>query len=203
VGQVTGLDINAGMLAVARSLSPGAATTWVEASAAATGLPDDSFDVVLCQQGLQFFPDKSTALKEVRRVLVSGGRAVFSTWKSMGPYYRAVGEALERSLGVAVATKFRSTRVGLPDDVALRRLFIEAGFREVQIRPSTMVVHLPAIEAFVLGHLAGTHVAEALASLSEETRAGLAKQVKIALQPYADAEGFAVPDEANVSIAHK
>ena len=205
LGQVTGLDINAGMLAVARSLStpPGAAITWVEASAAATGLPDDSFDVVLCQQGLQFFPDKSRALREVRRVLVSGGRALFSTWKSMGPYLHAIGEALERFLGVEVATKFRSTRVGLPDDVALRRLFIEAGFREVQVRPSMMVVHLPAIETFVLGHLAGTPVAEALASLSEENRAGLAKQVKIALQAYADAEGVAVPDEVNVSIAHK
>jgi ubiquinone/menaquinone biosynthesis C-methylase UbiE len=204
-GQVTGLDVNAGMLAVARSLSTphGAAITWVEASAAATGLPDDSFDVVLCQQGLQFFPDKSTALREVRRVLVSGGRALFSTWKSMGPYHRAVGDALERFLGVEVATKFRSTRLGLPDDVALRRLFIEAGFREVQVCPSTMVVHLPAIEKFVLGHLAGTPVAEALASLNEEKHAALARQVKIALQSYADAEGVAVPDEVNVSIAHK
>jgi ubiquinone/menaquinone biosynthesis C-methylase UbiE len=204
-GQVTGLDINAGMLAVARSLStpPGAAITWVEASAAATGLPDDCFDVVLCQQGLQFFPDKSTTLREVRRVLLSGGRALFSTWKSMGPYHRAVGDALERLLGVEVATKWRSTRLGLPDDAALRRSFIETGFREVQVRPKTMVVHLPAIQTFVLGHLAGTPVAEALASLSAEKRAALARQVKVALQPYADAESVAVPDEVNVSIAHK
>jgi ubiquinone/menaquinone biosynthesis C-methylase UbiE len=204
-GHVTGLDINAGMLAVARSLStpPGAPIIWVEGSAAATGLRDDSFEVVLCQQGLQFFPDKPAALREVRRVLVSGGRALFSTWKSMGPYHRAVGEALERFVGVEVATKFRASRVGLPDDVTLRRLFLEAGFREVQIRPSAMVVHLPAIETFVLGHLAGTPVAEAVASLSEEKRAALARQVKIALQPYADVEGVAVPDEANVAIAHK
>jgi len=121
----------------------------------------------------------------------------------MGPYHRAVGEALERFVGVEVATKFRASRVGLPDDVTLRRLFIEAGFREVQIRPSAMVVHLPAIETFVLGHLAGTPVAEAVASLSEEKRAALARQVKIALQPYADGEGVAVPDEVNVAIAHK
>ena len=203
--QVTGLEINAGMLAVARSLStpPGAAITWIEASAAATSLPDDSFDVVLCQQGLQFFPDKSTAIREVRRVLVAGGRALFSTWKSMGPYHRAVGEALEQFLGVEVAIKFRSTRVGLPDDMVLRRLFIEAGFREVQVRPSTMVVHLPSIETFVLGHLAGTPVAEAAASLTEEKRAALARHVKIALQPYADSDGVAVPDEVNISIAHK
>ena len=204
-GQVAGLDINAGMLAVARSLStpPGAAITWIEASAATTGLPDDCFDVVLCQQGQQFVPDQSTALREVRRVLVPGGRALFSTWKSMGPYHRAVGDAVERFLGVEVATKWRSTRLGLPDDVALRRSFIEAGFREVQVCPTTMAVHLPAIQTFVLGHLAGTPVAEALASLSDEKRAALARQVKLALQPFADAEGVTVPDEVNVSIAHK
>jgi ubiquinone/menaquinone biosynthesis C-methylase UbiE len=115
LGQVTGLDINTGMLAVARSLStpPRAAITWVEASAADTGLPHDSFEVVLCQQGLQ-----------------------------MGPYHRAVGDALERFLSVEAATEFRSTRLGVPDDAALRQLFMEAGFRAVQVRPSTMVVHL-------------------------------------------------------------
>src|SRR5262249_8837476 len=124
-------------------------------------------------------------------------------WKSMGPYHCAVGEALERILGVGVATKFRSTRVGLPDDVVLRRLFIETGFREVQVRPSMMVVHLPAIETFVLGHLAVTPLAEAVESLTEEKRAALARQVKTALQSYADADGVAVPGDVNISIAHK
>jgi SAM-dependent methyltransferase len=204
-GQVTGLDINAGMLAVARSLTtpPGSAITWVEGSAAATRLRDASFEVVLCQQGLQFFPDKSAALREVRRVLVGGGRALFSIWRSRGPYHRAVGEALERFAGGEVATKFRASRVGLPDDIALRRLFVEAEFREVQVRQSAMVVHLPAIETFVLRHLAGTPGAGAVASLSEEQRAALARQVKIALQPYADVDGVAVPDEVNIAIAHK
>jgi hypothetical protein len=91
----------------------------------------------------------------------------------------------------------------LPDDIALRRLFVEAGFREVQVRQSAMVVHLPAIETFVLGHLAGTPVAGAVASLSEEQRAALARHVKIALQPYADVDGVAVPEEVNIAIAYK
>jgi ubiquinone/menaquinone biosynthesis C-methylase UbiE len=47
----------------------------------AMDLPDSSFDVVLCQQGLQFFPDRGAALREVRRVLVPGGRALLSVWK--------------------------------------------------------------------------------------------------------------------------
>lgn len=169
----------------------------------ATNLPDASFEVVLCQQGLQFFPDKSAALSEVRRILVPNGRVLFSVWKSMAPYIRVVGEALERLVGVEVATMFRVPRVGLPDDVALRRLLSEAGFREIQIHPSTMIVQLPTVEKFTLGHLSGTPVAGAVAALGEEKRTALERQVKIALQPYANADGLAIPDEINIAMAHK
>jgi ubiquinone/menaquinone biosynthesis C-methylase UbiE len=182
-GHVTGLDINAAMLAAARTLqSPtGASITWVEASATAMDLPDASFDVVLCQQGLQFFPDKPAALQEIYRVLVPGGRALLSVWKSMGPYLRAIGNALERYVDLETATKFRASRVGLPDEDALRRMLTQAGFQDVRIRPSAMVVQLPSIEKFVLGHLSGTPVAGAVAGLDDEKRSALAGQVKMEL----------------------
>ncbi|MCK1637714.1 methyltransferase domain-containing protein [Bradyrhizobium sp. 157] len=64
-GQVTGLDLNAGMLAVARSLpSEVSPISWVEGSALNLPFRSESFDVVLCQLGLQFFPDQSKALNE-------------------------------------------------------------------------------------------------------------------------------------------
>ena len=202
-GQVTGLDFNAGMLAVARSRSPpsGAAITWVEGSAVAMDLSDASFDVILCQQGLQFFPDKLAALREMHRVLVPGGRVLLSVWKSAGPYNIAVGEALERHVGAEAASKYRASRI-VPDAEALRRMLAEARFREAHIRPSVMTIRLPPIEAFVLSHLSASPVAGAIAALSEGRRTALAKQVKVALQPYADGDGVAVPDEINIAIAH-
>jgi len=202
-GQVTGLDINAGMLAVARSLPPpsGASITWTEGNAGAMDFPDASFEVVLCQQGLQFFPDKPAALREMHRVLVPGGRVLLSVWKSAGPYNVAIAEALEHHVGVEAATRFRASRV-VPDAEALYHLFVEAGFRAVEIRPSAMTIRLPSLETFVLGHLSGMPVAGAVAALSEEQRAALARQVKTALQPYADGDGVAVPDETNIAMAH-
>ena len=201
-GRVTGLDINAGMLAAARSLSPppGAAITWVQGNAQAMDLPDTSFDVILCQQGLQFFPDKPAALREMRRVLVPGGRVLMSVWKSAGPYNVAVADALERHAGVETATRYRASRV-VPDAHALRRLLVDAGFRAVEVRASAMTMRLPALESFVLGHLAGNPVAGAVAALSDEQRAALAKDVKGALDAYADGDGVAVPDEINVAMA--
>ena len=203
-GQVTGLDFNSGMLAVARTLpSPsGASITWAEGSAMAMDLPDASFDVILCQQGLQFFPDKPKALREMHRVLAPGGRIRLSVWKSAGPYNIAVGEALEKHVGTETATKYRASRV-VPDAEELHRLLLETGFRAVEVRPCSMIIRLPSIEKFVLEHLSSSPVAGSVAALKEEGRAILAKQVKSALQPFAEGDGVAVPDETNIAMAHR
>ena len=60
-------------------------------------------DVALCQQGLQFFPDKALALREMRRVLARGGRLALSVWNNVGLYNTAVGEALSRFINDAAA----------------------------------------------------------------------------------------------------
>ena len=66
-GHVTGLDLNAGMLAVAHGVpSEGDPIVWVEGSALDLPFPSDTFDVALCQLGLQFFPDQVRALREMR-----------------------------------------------------------------------------------------------------------------------------------------
>jgi SAM-dependent methyltransferase len=204
-GQVTGLDFNAGMLAVARATPslPGTTITisWVEGSAMAMDLPDASFNVILCQQGIQFFPDRLSSLCEMRRVLVPGGRLLLSVWRSASPYNIAVGKALERYAGAETATKYLASRV-VPDAEGLRRLIGESGFRAVQIRPRAMTVRLPSIETFVLGHLSSSPVAAALAAISEARRAEFAKEVKLALQPFAEGDGVAVPDEVNIAVAH-
>jgi ubiquinone/menaquinone biosynthesis C-methylase UbiE len=202
-GHVTGIDLNAGMVAVARKLPPPSAPaiTWIEASATATGLPEASIDIILCQQGLQFFPDRLAALREMHRVLVPGGRVVLSVWKSAGPYNIAVGDALEQRVGIETATKYRANRV-VPNADELHRLFIEAGFRDVHIRPSVMTIRLPQIKVFVLNHLSTSPVAAAVGALTETEREALASQVSEVLHTYADSYGVAVPEEINIAIAH-
>jgi len=85
-GKVTGLDLNPGMLAFAASLTPSdpptnAPITWREASATNMPLPDAAYDIAYCQLGLQFFPDRPAAMREMYRVLVPGGRLGLMVWQ--------------------------------------------------------------------------------------------------------------------------
>src|SRR3546814_12328207 len=82
------------MLAVARAATPeGMSIEWHEANAEAMPLPDASFDVVLCQLGLQFMPDRQAALREMRRGLVDGGRLAFNLPGPMPRIFEVMGEA--------------------------------------------------------------------------------------------------------------
>jgi len=78
-GHVVGVDISSDMLAVARAVAP--SIDWREGNAGALPLHrGEQFDIVVCQQGLQFFPDKPAAAGEMRRALTRGGRLAVSTW---------------------------------------------------------------------------------------------------------------------------
>jgi len=75
---VTATDLNDAMVELGSARAPGA--TWRQADATALPFEDGSFDLVVCQFGVMFFPDKPTAYAEARRVLAAGGAFVFNTW---------------------------------------------------------------------------------------------------------------------------
>jgi SAM-dependent methyltransferase len=189
------------MLAVARSLPApdGSRIEWLEGSAMAIPLPDASCDVLLCQQGLQFFLDKSLALREMRRVLGHGGRLALSVWSSAGVYNRAVGEALARFLGEDSAARFCASRK-VPGKQELERLVVGAGFSEVNVRLHRMEMHLPRLDRFVLEHLAGTPVAASIAALGDAARANIGAHVQREMQRFGD-DGVTYPEESHIVTA--
>ena len=201
-GAVTGLDLNPGMLAVARSLPapPGAAIAWIERSALDTGLSAGSFDVALCQQGLQFFPDRIAAMREMHRVLAPRGRVAISVWRTAGVYNAAVGKVLGQRIGKDVAARFCASRE-VPGDEELLRLAAAGGFRDVALQAQRMIVRLPSLERFVPGHLAGTPVAGEVRAMSDSARLALGRDVARELSAYRERDGVAFPEEINVVTA--
>jgi ubiquinone/menaquinone biosynthesis C-methylase UbiE len=201
-GKVTGLDLNGGMLAVARSLPPpgGASIDWIQRSASDTGLDSASFDVVLCQQGLQFFPDKLVALREARRVLAPGGRLAISVWRNTGVYNAAVGAALRRHLGFEIAQRFCASR-DVPPGEELARLCLAAGMQDVKLRIGKMMIHLPSLQDFVVCHLAATPIADSLLPMNAEGRAQLGREIAEALAQHREGDGITFPEETNIVTA--
>jgi ubiquinone/menaquinone biosynthesis C-methylase UbiE len=81
-GRVVGVDSNEAMLAVARAQPQptGALVEWWQGDATRLPFPDEHFDRVLCQHGLQYVPDRIAALREMRRVLAPDGRLALSVF---------------------------------------------------------------------------------------------------------------------------
>jgi ubiquinone/menaquinone biosynthesis C-methylase UbiE len=204
-GQVTGLDLNPGMLAVARALPPpsGALITWQEGTAVALPFPDATFDLVCCQQGLQFFPDRLVALREMHRVLVPGGRLALSVYGPLArnPAAQALAQALAQH-GYAEAAAIKRAEHALSDAGALRALLTQAGFHDVAIRPVSLTILLPSPQAYVQIQLSATPLAAVVGDLETHTRDALVEEVSRALRPYVGEEGLVFPQEAHVAVAH-
>ena len=85
-GSVTGIDLTPPMLAIAGQKPPvrnGAPIEYIEGDATALAVDDGAFDVVTCQHGMQFFPDRAAAAREMLRALKSGGRVGVAVWRSV------------------------------------------------------------------------------------------------------------------------
>lgn len=202
-GRVVGLDFSASMLAVARELpsATGAAIEWMEASALAMPLPDASFDVVLCQHGLQQMPDRLTALREMRRVLVPDGRFAACVWSRIeaNPGMFALVEALQRHVGAAAADNRRAP-FALNNADQLRSFLVEAGFRDVQVRTIAEVARFSSSEDLVDGQLSATPLST-VGTISDDVRDAIARDVRMALERYLDGGDLRLPMEAHVAFA--
>ncbi len=203
-GSVAGLDVDPGYLEVARSLptTGGARIDYHEGSA--TGMPfaDNSFDIALCQQGLQFFPDRSASLVEMRRILRPEGKAVLSVWREsrFSPGYHALLEALERH-GEGMNAK--PATFSLPDPDRLSGLAEAAGFREVTVEKACLSVRFESPERFTeIIAASGPSIGRALARLGDEEVAALLEDVKAALAPYITERGLEFPTETHYLTAY-
>jgi ubiquinone/menaquinone biosynthesis C-methylase UbiE len=204
-GTVTGLDLDPSRLAVAASLpaARGATIDWRNGDASALPFADGQFDIVFCQQGLQFFPDKLLALGEMRRVLAVGGRLALGVWRSVEdqPGGRAMADALERHVG-AEAGRIRREPFSFGDASVVEGMVTAAGFSDVAVRPTRMKVRFPSAEAFTKRYIAArTPLNSMVAAASGAARAAVVAEVDTALAKYRTARGLELPTAVNLVTA--
>jgi SAM-dependent methyltransferase len=206
---VAALDINPGMLAVARSLPAvtGASIEWHEGSVLAMPFRGGAFDVVLCQLGLQFVPKRPIALREIRRVLVRDGRVALNVFGPIehNPATHALANALDRHVGTDASVAKRAEHA-LADTEELRELMAGAGFRDVVIRTGRKMVRFPSVTDYVRIQLEATPLATLTSKRDAADRdllvGALVEDVGAALAPYLGDEGLVFPQEVHVVLGY-
>ena len=201
-GSVTGLDLNPGMLAVARARRPDLA--WRQGTAVDLPFPDASFDAVVSQFGLMFFPDQVRALREMWRVLKPGGRLAVAVWASLAdtPAYEIETELIERHAGFVAGAGLRMP-FSLGDRAAVQALFDKAGVPLASLATLPGTGRFPSVRTMVEADLVGWLPTMGV-HLSPETIETILQEAERLLQPYVTANGsveFASP--AQVAVAER
>lgn len=201
---IAALDVNPDMLATARRAS-GAVTPAIDfRQGDVMDLPfeDQAFEVVLCQQAVQFFPDRVAALREMARVTSAGGRVVFSVLRSLDrhPVYDIFTRALGEHAGADAAAMMASP-FALGDPEALRTSAQDAGLRDVTVQVAISEERFPSVAEFVRWEAASSPLAAELARLDANEQAAMVNQLERDLTPYLDDLGLAFHNETHIVTA--
>jgi SAM-dependent methyltransferase len=171
--------------------------------------PSDRFDVVLCQLGLQFFPDQPKALSEMYRVLRAAGRVALSVYSAIErtPGANAFVDALDEALG-ADASRVKRGEHAFRDASQLERLLRDAGFEGVAVHTVEQTIAFPSVLDYVRFQLLATPMTVLLKDKTEPERQAIISTVASgtasrSTAAMVDSGRFTFPQEAYVAVAQK
>ncbi|WP_405669737.1 class I SAM-dependent methyltransferase [Streptomyces sp. NBC_01530] len=173
--EVTATDLNQAMVAFGSTRAPGA--VWRQADAQRLPFPDGGFDLVVCQFGVMFFPDRIEAFTEARRVLTPGGRFLFNTWGPLGThaFEVALQAGLERAFPVDPPRFFPTVPHGYSDPALVAADLAAAGLAVEDQQELTLQGRAASTADLAIGYLTGTPVRMAI----EERGDGLAARATV------------------------
>ena len=170
-GEVLATDLNASMVECGLRRVPQA--TWRQADAMDLPFGSGEFDVVVCQFGVMFFPDKRVAFAETKRVLEPGGRFVFNTWADLESHEFQVSlvAALSRVFPEDPPAFMAAVPHGYADPQLVAKDARAAGFREVIVDTITLEGHAGSVADLAAGYCAGTPLRTAIEARADLTDA--------------------------------
>ena len=155
---ITATDLNEAMLDFAITKLTARHVTWRPADGQALPFPDASFDMVVCQFGIMFFPDRVRGFREARRVLAPGGRYLFSVWADLGAndFPEAITEALEARFPANPPRFLMRTPYGHHNIEHLTRDLAAAGFTDIKVESVDRTSRAASARDATIGFLQGS-----------------------------------------------
>ena len=145
--------------------------------------PDQRYDVVLCQMGLMFIPDRLAAVREMRRVLKPGGRVVVNTPGAIQPPFEAMERALVQHINPDLGGFVRAV-FSMHDPSELATLLRDSGLIDVTAAVSTVTLRLPAPRDFLWQYINLTPMGPLVAAAPEAAKSAMEQQVVEQWQPF-------------------
>ncbi len=191
-GRVVGLDVNPGMLEVARRNVP--AAHFARGTAEQLPFDDTSFDAVTVQFSLMFFEDRTQALRETIRVLAPGGTLTLAVWAAIetSPGYREMRSLLDELFGPSYAAAL-DVPFNLGQRDTLARVLAGAGLAEASIETEPGSARFPSLASWVETDVRGWTLA---GRIDDEQYARLLAAAEARLQHFVQPDGsvaFAAP----------
>ena len=205
-GHVTGADISAPMLEVARSKPAPANSSpieYVESPAAPLAVPDHAFDIATCHHGFQFFPDRMAAAVEIKRALKPGGRIGVAVWGPIGEcvHFHTLHAGLREHVPQELADLMLAP-FSWPDPAELKNLLIGAGFQNVRVEEWELPFTFEDGPAQAAASLAATPLAPALAEQPAEIREALRTDLESRFSLFRREGGVQSNMSANLAFGH-
>lgn len=198
-GSFIASDINSDMLEVAKSKITDPVVQWKIADAQQLPFDNESFDHVVCQFGIMFFPDKQKALEEAYRVLEKGGKYLFNTWDSLdyNPRVAIFRNVMMEMFGNDTPDFLGEGPFSFHDKDEIRNMLVKAGFRDVRITEVPVISRYESEDNFIKGFLSGP-LGAYIAEKSEEIKLELNRRVKENMSRHTDYYGPEFPLQAIV-----
>ena len=199
-GQVVGLDLNEGMLAVAARAEP--KIEWRQGDAASLPFKDASFDVVVSQFALMYFLDRMGSLSQMWRTLAPAGRIAVAVWAPIDRArgYRILVDIAARQCEGEAAGVLAAPFV-LGDQAELAKLFVDSGILGASVTPYGGSIRFPSVTEFILIEVKGSPLAD---MLSDDVMETLAAESERALAEFVVPSGeIIMPMDAHIVTASK
>lgn len=196
--EVVATDLNQAMLDVAAARGLPARISLLAADAQALPFPDASFDLVVCQFGAMFFPDRAGAYREAKRVLKPGGRVLFSVWDEveLNPVSDILGKAVASLFPDDPPAFYRRVPFGYHEVGRIEADLRAAGFTDILVETVSLTSRVDA-RAAALGLCQGSPMGAEIEARGGDL-AAVAEAATAALAPY---DGREMPMSAHVASA--
>lgn len=194
---IVGVDLNEGMIRKARQITQSDSSRFQWHVANAENLPFETgtFSLIICQQGMQYFPDETAVLKEIKRVSAKNAKLVISVWEGASDFFLAMADSVGRHVDPEIGKKYLAP-FSYKNVEQLPDMLVGAGFENITVEritvDRTMAKIHSSIENEILGHPAGPKVMEAGQAVVD----AIAKDIIAACSEYRKGDDMVVPQLA-------